>query len=1277
MKNFNQALSGFETNNSTERQGWSFKQLRKFLFQSKNQVSFYTFVIILLFSKNLSAAAPFCLSLYYNSTEADAGNDLSSSNTGSCLLGGEKVDIVCADTLLVKTIIPESALYPDFIGFRYKIENLTTSTFTYSSFSYQYVRTLEGDILTRLQFTACGRYRITNEVATDVDHDGIADHYAAESYDAYINIFKPINPTTIHVTAIPNPVCTGKTVTFTTDYIPCIYQTPIEATTTWIDDYLNKFITIDFGDGSPIYTWCQISKSGSRDVNIPFTLPALTHTYATSGVKHVIVHFSSGDTYSHATPGGGGGESLLTDGAGCWATDKDLYITVNPTPVVTITNTSNSLCTGEIQTLTASSSILGSTYQWGPPTFATTPIITTTVGGIYNVTVTSPAGCTATSSYNLELRTDCCLGNTTYSGTASSPYNITTNPTLVYLLSVGTSLPIGFNGTITITSSLTINNCSNLKWGPDAQFIIPAGKTLTINNSHLYACDVMWRGIIVNNGNCNTNNNTIIEDAKCAIDKNGCGVLNATATTFDHDLVGIHILGCGTGNLDLIENNVFKCTGGNTLKSPNLGSRTSAGIIAENTIALNLGNYLSNPLTANRFEAINSGINCWYSQVNVRNNKFTDIRVYQSSLPLATHGSAIYALGNSLDDNSSDKLYVRTNASGRSIDLMQKFINCDYAINVYGTELEVEKNVFFDCYAGITFTNCFSNAIKIYDNKIDNPAIGISGYNNIASTTQITDNEINPVVPYASIAPYGAYTNSYGIKLVEGLSPSASVSIQTNVIKNGRFGIFVQGINSNADVSENTIDFTSTASLEGKQYGIWAINCNGSLIMHNTVNGNGTMYINTTTPITSPYRKAGIGFNNSINMIITCNNTYNIGYGMYFQSDCHTAATNIRENIFTDSKYHIFMQKLGTYPIIGGFIGSYWAVNANQFTGIASSGQKSWREVDAAEPVANIPNFYYKTSLSNISPSGSNVSGKQAQQLSASTTATVSEECYVSAGIVAPGSDQILDEMIAADLLYTDDEGVQWFAKKELYDKINTDTGFISGNSILTEFYNDNLTQPLGKIKETENILTSMADSSLWMDTTLFKEKIEESKAGNDDIDAIEVQEINAKFIYGMYIRQLEEGTVIYSDEEWDEIIRLAYSCPYIEGPAVYTARAIAAIYGADDLIDDLELCNHDGYYKMQQNTTIRKAIETENNMDIILAGNPVKNQLKLLYHLPDYITTALIYDINGKKLMEANIDADLNQVMINIGMVSNGVYLLKINNTNGFTKDIKFVVAR
>ena len=149
------------------------------------------------------------------------------------------------------------------------------------------------------------------------------------------------------------------------------------------------------------------------------------------------------------------------------------------------------------------------------------------------------------------------------------------------------------------------------------------------------------------------------------------------------------------------------------------------------------------------------------------------------------------------------------------------------------------------------------------------------------------------------------------------------------------------------------------------------------------------------------------------------------------------------------------------------------------------------------------------------------------------------------------------------------------------------------------------------------------------------------------------------------------------SDEEWDEILRLAYSCPYSEGTAVYTARAIVAIYGEDDFFDDLEICSNDGYYKMQQNGKGTTAIETEKNMDIILAGNPVKNQLKLLYHLPDYITTAIIYDMNGKKLLEANINPELNQEIINISMISNGIYFIKINNSNGFSKDIKFVVAR
>ena len=1277
MKNYFQNRQWHETIVALERER---EFSRKFQFKSKILLTFCIITFLIMHTSNLKAAAPFCLSIYYNSTEVDAGNFLSSSNTGYCAPGGEQIDIVCADTLLIKTILPDATLYPDFIGFRYKIENLTTSTFTYSSFAFQYTRLADFDVLTRLEFPTCGRYHITNEIANDTDHDGIADSYAAQSYDVFINIFKPINPSTIHVTAIPNPICVGQNVTFTNDYIPCLYQTPIEATTFTIDDYLNKFITIDFGDGTALYTWCQISTTGTRNINLPFTMPAVTHTYTTSGTKHVVIHFSSGDTYSHATTGGA--ETLLSDGAGCWTADKDLYIIVNPSPIVSISNSSNSLCIGETQTLTASSSPTGCTYVWSPGG-ATTTSINTTVGGVYSVTATSSLGCTSTASIVLNLQ-PCCFGDVvgttsyTYAGIIV-PFDISLNPALVTLLSTGTPANITFNGSITISSNLTINNCPNIKWGTDAEFIIPTGLSLTINYSHLYACDAMWKGIILNGSNCNTSN-SIIEDAKKAIDKSGCGIINIKTTTFDHDLVGINILGCASNNLDIIENNIFKCSGGNTLRAPYAGSRTSAGIIVNQTQALNIGDYSSNPATANKFEAINSGINCWYGEVNIRNNKFTDIRVYQASLPMANHGNAIYGQSDPNNSTMPARLYVRTNASGRSVDLMPKFLNCDNAINAYGIILEAEKNVIQDCYKSITFTNCYVRQVFIHDNLIDNTAQGITGNSNIYSITKIIDNQINPVIPYIALAPYTAYYNSYGIKIVEGLSPALSILIDQNTIKNGRVGIFVQGTTTNTTVSLNTIDFTSIASLEGKQYGIWSTKCDGSVIYHNTATGNGMTYVASSTPLSSPFRKAGIAFDNSINMVITCNSTIDIGYGMYFQSNCNTASTNIRENIFYNSRFHIFMQKLGTYPSIGNNIGASLAVNANQYTGTVSSGLKSWRETDALEPLTSIPNFYYKTSICDIAPSGSNITlpAKKAVALPASTSATVSTLCWESAGLADPGGGNLQDELVASSLIYTDDAGALWVAQKELYDKIEDNHSIMEDNTILESFYSENSSAALGKIKETEVQFISIADSNTWADSTTLNSKIAENINKNNEIIPIEIQEINAKFIHAMYLRQLETEHAIYNEEEWEEILRLANSCPYIEGTAVYTARVLAAIYDEGSLFNDLELCNNAGFYRLKPLTN-KNTFSKENDKEglIRIIENPVNNQLNLLFQNSNDVTIATIYDLNGIKWREFNIPAQSSSFSIDVSGLFNGVYILKTSHETLYSKEFKFVIAR
>ena len=69
-------------------------------------------------------------------------------------------------------------------------------------------------------------------------------------------------------------------------------------------------------------------------------------------------------------------------------------ITVNPTPVLTVSNAT--ICSGQSATLTASSTVAGGTFTWNPggingSTLNVTPLTTTT----YTVSYSSPAGCAA------------------------------------------------------------------------------------------------------------------------------------------------------------------------------------------------------------------------------------------------------------------------------------------------------------------------------------------------------------------------------------------------------------------------------------------------------------------------------------------------------------------------------------------------------------------------------------------------------------------------------------------------------------------------------------------------------------------------------------------------------------------------------------------------------------------------------------------------------------------------------------------------------------------
>lgn len=111
---------------------------------------------------------------------------------------------------------------------------------------------------------------------------------------------------------------------------------------------------------------------------------------AQSGSNYV---WSTGATTSSISVNTAGTYSVsVTNGAGCRGTSLPFNVTVQSTPIATITATADSICPNQNTTLTAS---VANSYLWS--TSETTQSINA-VPGTYSVTITGAGGCTAVSS---------------------------------------------------------------------------------------------------------------------------------------------------------------------------------------------------------------------------------------------------------------------------------------------------------------------------------------------------------------------------------------------------------------------------------------------------------------------------------------------------------------------------------------------------------------------------------------------------------------------------------------------------------------------------------------------------------------------------------------------------------------------------------------------------------------------------------------------------------------------------------------------------------------
>lgn len=189
--------------------------------------------------------------------------------------------------------------------------------------------------------------------------------------------------------------------------------------------------------GGNNYSWSPASGLSNPNISNPVASPTVTITYTVT----------------------------VTNTLGCTATDA-VTVTVNPLPSANA-GSDVSICAGSSTQLNASG---GGTYSWAPSTGLSNtgisnPVATPTITTNYTVTVTSPAGCTATDvvtvtvnplpTANAGTNVSICTGastnlNATGGGTyAWSPTNALSNPNIAN--------PVA-SPTITVTYTVTVTS---------------------------------------------------------------------------------------------------------------------------------------------------------------------------------------------------------------------------------------------------------------------------------------------------------------------------------------------------------------------------------------------------------------------------------------------------------------------------------------------------------------------------------------------------------------------------------------------------------------------------------------------------------------------------------------------------------------------------------------------------------------------------------------------------------------------------------------------------
>ncbi|MBX7242208.1 MAG: DUF11 domain-containing protein [Bacteroidia bacterium] len=457
-------------------------------------------------------------------------------------------------------------------------------------------------------------------------------------------------------------------------------------------------------------------------------------------------------------------------------------------------------------------------------------------------------------------------------------------------LGIGTLSGFHFlEGDLTVDNNFTFINCQ-LIVAPGKEIQVGDGVnayTLDLENTQIWGCYKMWKGILVKEGSVlNTRNNTELRDAFHAIEPELSTLINLKDVLFFNNFVGLYIPAYGgSGTISNISvlfggNIAFDCSPGNLLSEYDgmpyqVSSRGFAGIDASR-LYLNI----SSPAVC-EFKNLNIGIRLRSSSAFLNKVHFEDIAIQQ--LPGTGSGANPVTPedGTGVVSFDGDLTAIGNNIAGPpnpNID----FENCYRGIISVNT-----TNKLIDLKMEVLWEGVRSTPYKFKPTLIDHNRITTKRDGIVFSQSELSSSMIVRNTHIILSAIGNDVSSGVGIQVQENQQAVNNVWIYANNVALFRpaIGIWVNNSLGTRVLGNSVfIDGSVNGFTPGGTFCYWVTSSSSSLIKCNFATGQSIAQTNTVQ--NAGFEHFGYRMEDSPNNLYGCNFAFGFQFGFFFQGNC-------------------------------------------------------------------------------------------------------------------------------------------------------------------------------------------------------------------------------------------------------------------------------------------------------------------------------------------------------------------------------------------------------